>query len=113
MSRSLDTRSTELSRQGAQWVSVIQEICCELGGSAESRKTAIERQRRPERPRFPTVAIGLLELYPWWLAQEIQLSRSSQSEMHPQTCAGWLCKCQLFWKYVPTVTWAVGKAPQS
>lgn len=41
----LDTGSTELSRQRAQWVSVIQETCCELGDSTESRKPTTERQR--------------------------------------------------------------------
>ena len=61
--KSIWIRETELYRQGAQWVNVIQEICCELAGSAESRKTTIERQRQTERPWFSTVAIGLLELY--------------------------------------------------
>lgn len=56
--------NTELSRQGAQWVNVIQEMCCELAGSAESRETTIERKRQTERPRFSTVATALLELYP-------------------------------------------------
>lgn len=46
MLHSPDMGNTELCRLGTQWVSMIQEIHCELGDSTESRETEIVRGRQ-------------------------------------------------------------------